>query len=322
MPTRAQIIRKATDNARKSWEAYTREQEWAIYEVFKQAADRLEAAIAKFAGMDKPIPTRLLLLQQNIAEEMADLRPRLKGLIITGMRNSVDYGVKQGVYSMAAVLTGGKFKATVGTAYIGKDGLVRRYAAADELYAYSGWAKINGAAMDAVMRWNPGGITLSDRVWDITWAAEKAIRQRVASALVLGESPAKTGRTIRQYLVQPKGLRKYPEIAPGPGVYRSAVKNALRLTRTEMARAASEGTIRYAMEKKWIDGFIWRVGGGEPCEVCQDLDGQFFGKDAAPQLPAHPHCMCYLELHIADDAMAKMGPMAAALPAPLKWLVA
>jgi len=87
---------------------------------------------------------------------------------------------------------------------------------------------------------------------------------------------------------------------PGRGVYRSAYKNAMRLARTEMARAYSEGTIRYGQSKDWIDGWIWRNGGPAEDIPCQE-DGTFFPKSDPPTIPVHPNCMCFLELHIKGE---------------------
>lgn len=302
MPTRLQLIQAATLKARRSWSNYTREQERALYDMLDRAAVQLVEEINRFADKGKIPPSRQMQLLNNIAEEMRKLRPQIKGHIIRGMKASVDYGLQQGIYSATAALAGTKYKTAIGSSFIGKDGKIRRFTAAEEIYRDSSWAKINGRAMDALLRNQPGGITLSDRVWDITWSAEKSIRSQIGTAVLTGESPATLGRRIRGYLVNPQGTSRSRELLGnlGPGVYRSARANAERLTRTELGRAYSEGTVRYAEEKNWIDGYIWRVTSGEPCQICQKLDGTFYAKGEQPMLPAHPHCMCYLELHIDE----------------------
>lgn len=303
MPTRADLIKAATLKARRSWSNYTREQERSLYNMLDAAAVQLVDQINRFADKGVIPPARQMQLLNNIADEMRKLRPQLRGHIIKGMKASIDYGLKQGMYSATAALAGTKYKAAIGSSFIGKDGAIRRFTAADEIYRDSTWGRINGQAMDALLRNQPGGITLSDRVWDITWSAEKSIRSQIGTAVLTGESPATLGRRIRGYLVNPAGTARSRELlgSLGPGVYRSARANAERLARTELSRAYSEGTVRYAEEKKWIDGYIWRVTSGEPCPVCQKMDGTFYPKGEQPILPAHPHCLCYLELHIDEN---------------------
>ena len=87
---------------------------------------------------------------------------------------------------------------------------------------------------------------------------------------------------------------------PGVGVSRSAYKNALRVSRTELARAYNEGTVRYGKEKAWIKGWISRVTSGNPAPYDASVDGQFFPKDDPPPIPYHPNCVCYAEL-VTDD---------------------
>lgn len=71
-----------------------------------------------------------------------------------------------------------------------------------------------------------------------------------------------------------------------------------------MNRAYTEGQIRYAKRKPWIDGMIWRIGNVDACELCRELsngaEGKFYPKDDVPERP-HPNCMCWLEWHIAEE---------------------
>jgi len=53
-------------------------------------------------------------------------------------------------------------------------------------------------------------------------------------------------------------------------------------------------------QKDWVDGVIWRIGGGNPCPICSDMADNFYPKDMPPGIP-HPMCSCYLELHIKSD---------------------
>jgi hypothetical protein len=315
MPDRATTIKKATLAARSSWLDYTVQQEAAIYRMFKDAAERIVGELHAATVAGKVPPARLTHLLNNLTAEVARLRPAFKAKIIAQITKSVDYGIKTGIKGMVAAGLDARYKVGIGTSYITLGGVVRRYDSRVQMYADSVWARINGEALDALIRFEPKALMFGQRVWDITWQAQKSISNAVNQAVALGKSGQQLSRDVRGFLVEPKKLyrrvRKDGRLVlsqaardyrPGAGVYRSAYKNAMRMARTEMARAHYEGTVRYMAEKKWVDGGIWRLGNVEPCEICADLDGQFFEKGTEPMIP-HPQCMCYMEPHIRNDPM-------------------
>ena len=314
MPDRAKIIKNATIRARNDWIDYTVVQERQMFNLFNDAANSLVKQIERFSVEGMIPPARMTQLYANIKDEMAGLRLRLAGNVKTGMRNSIDYGIKTGMKSMEAANLPARFKIGVGSSFIGKDGKIRKYDPKEEAYKDSSWAKINKNAMDAVLRWQPAGMTLSQRVWDITYQSEKLLRSKIQQAVLTGQSAAGLSREIRGFLAEPRKLfrsrrvdgklvlsKAAEEYHPGIGVYRSSYKNAIRLARTELAEAYTEGTFRYAKQKDWIKGYIWRVASGEPCPICQDYHGSFFPKDEYPPLPAHPFCYCYAEMVIDEE---------------------
>jgi len=289
------IIRKAIEEARDDWVNYTITQEHKIYTLLDDAANYITAQIARYTKDGKIPPARLKLLLNNIKMEMDRFRPRYKRLI--NKSKSVDYGIISSMQG-AKVAMPSKFKIGIGTSFFGKDGKVRRYDSKIETYSDSIWAQINGQAMDALIRTSYGGIAFSRRVWDITWSAERQIRNQINLAVLTGQSSAKVSRRIRGYMGIPDTFRglAFKEYHPGAGIYRSAYKNALRLANTEMSRAYVEGTFRYAMMKDWVIGWKWRTGSGNPCDDCLDNEGTFFSKkDGPPNIPLHPFCACYPE---------------------------
>jgi hypothetical protein len=63
--------------------------------------------------------------------------------------------------------------------------------------------------------------------------------------------------------------------------------------------------LRYAKQKSWIIGYIWRAGAAVPCEdFCAPNRDRFYPKDKPPELPAHPHCLCFVEPVIEGDEAA------------------
>lgn len=309
-------IRKAVIKARYDWVDYTDFQEIRIWNLFNGAADRITEQIMRFEKAGIIPPTQLIELRRVIKLEINSMRPRLGGIVRTGMRNSVDHGLKTSIREFQAQLPdlAPNTKIQIGTSFFGADGQIRRYDASVEAFSASQWAQINGDTMDFLIRYRPEGLTLSERVWNVTFDVQRKILTEVDTAVLLGESPAELSRTIRKHLVEPKRLFRrvrlpngklgpstaFKAFKPGKGVFKSSYRNALRLARTEMSRAYLEGSLRYAHRKTWIDGKIWRVGNITPCAICDDLDGQFFLLDDVPAIP-HPSCYCYTENHHTSE---------------------
>jgi hypothetical protein len=61
---------------------------------------------------------------------------------------------------------------------------------------------------------------------------------------------------------------------------------------TETAYAANAGTLA-GYSSKGVTTVKWTVG-GQPCPDCAALDGTEYPIEAAPDMPAHPHCGCSL----------------------------
>ena len=306
--TQRQIIEQATLQGRKNWEHFQLANEKKLFFILQDSATVIERKIKKFTVKGVVPPSRLFALRKEIKDEMKALRPKLGLTLKRGMSRSVDIGMSTSIKSMDAIQKAGFLSAKkgvqVGTSFIGKDGVVRRYNASEELFAQSTWAKINKNAMESLLRWQPGGLIFSERVWDLTYQSQKVLLSKVSVAVATGQSAQSLSRDIRHLLAQPVTLRgkARANARPGVGVARSAYKNALRLSRTELARAYHEGTVRYAREKTWIKGFISRTTSGNPAPYDASVDGQFFTKDDPPAIPYHPNCVCYAEL-VTDDTL-------------------
>ncbi len=304
--TQRQLIQQATLRGRKNFENFQLVHERRLFFILQDSSRVIERKITRFAQRGVLPPERLSILNREIRAEMAALRPRIGGVVRRGMSNSVDLGLKTSIKSMDAVQNAGllnqRFGIQIGSSFIGKDGIVRRYNAAQETFAASTWAKINTNAMKSLLKWQPGGIIFSERIRDIKYQSQKIILGKIGTAVATGQSAQELSREIRQHLAQPVTLRgkALANARPGVGISRSAYKNALRVSRTELARAYTEGTVRYGMEKTWIKGFISRTTSGNPAPYDASVDGQFFQKDDPPDIPYHPNCVCYAEI-VTDD---------------------
>lgn len=314
-------IKQAVLKSRKDWLHYTVKQEREIYALMQDAADGIQRQLARYAAEGKIPPARLVSLLGNqtnphpdsIRGIMRALRPGLTRKIKEGMRQSVNFGMKTYIYALQNLDLPKNARLMVGSSFIGKDGVIRAYDVNTELWKDSVWGRINSDAMDFLMRTQYGRITLSKRVWDITWEAEKAIRNRINTGVLLGQSVDKVARDVRPYLAEPNArfhrVRKDGKLVlsepakryrPGRGVYRSAYQNSRRMVRTEYARAFHEGQVRYVKRKEWLKGFISHVGSDNPAPYDEYVSGKFFPKDSPPDIPYHPNCMCYSTPVFAD----------------------
>jgi len=74
------------------------------------------------------------------------------------------------------------------------------------------------------------------------------------------------------------------------GFTRSAARAPL-ITRTELA-IASTTAARDAYQASGIVSELEWLTGPDPCPECQERDGKHYALDSAPELPAHPACVC------------------------------
>ena len=109
----------------------------------------------------------------------------------------------------------------------------------------------NKKALEAFQKRKVGEFTISDRVWNIKDQAKESIELAIDVALKEGMSAQDLARSIKQNLNNPDALfrrvrdkhgnlqlsRTAKAFHPGPGVYRSAHKNALRLASNEINTA-------------------------------------------------------------------------------------
>jgi len=298
-------IYTAAKKARENWADYTAAQEVKIYAFFSDLERQLLAEINRQARGGKLPSTQQARLLTSVKQHMDELRPRLRGHVRRQMARAVDDGITASILSLTGQVKSG-YEVQVGTSYIAPTGRVMRYNAAIETFASSAWYEMHHDALDFLFKMPPGGITLQQCIWDVSWGMEKGIRNRIAQAVALGEPSSRVARDIQRWVGLPEQFVKagLEEMHLGPGVYRSAYKNALRVSRTEMSRAFVEGGRRYMAVREWIQGVIHRTSGVTPCPVCADLEGTYYPRSKTSQIPVHPHCMCWEEMIVNVKALA------------------
>ncbi len=136
------------------------------------------------------------------------------------------------------------------------------------------------------------GLTLSERIWKLTQDNTHELKKIIAGDILQGKSAASMSRDIRGFLRRPETLRGAVKDAlhPGRGVYKSAYKNAMRVTRTETNKADIDGQALTA--KKMGYKLQLKTSGIDPCPECLDLEDKVFDYGEFPA-PVHPQCMCF-----------------------------
>lgn len=165
----------------------------------------------------------------------------------------------------------------------------------------------NLAALKELQKRQVSGMDLSQRVWKICDETKGQMELYLASGLSTGRSAAEISRDVRTYLKNPdarfrrvrdpetgilKPSKPMANYHPGRGVYRSAFKNALRLTRTE-----TNGAYRLSDQFRWkqadfVTGYEVKLSNSHPTlDICDYMKGEypktFFFEGW------HANCYCY-----------------------------
>ncbi len=256
----------------------------AIFENANQEAAKIALATGHsggklFAFDDYPqTRARIKKLQQQVSEE-------LESVILNGETAEWDYSnVKNDALVMSAFGSKKDFDKTRFARYFNR----------------------NESAFEAFQERQVGGLGLSQRVWQLAEQYKQDMELALDVGLRDGRSAAELSRDIRHFLNNPTALfrrvrdehgqlalsKKALAYNPGSGVYRSAYKNAMRLTRTEINMA-----YRMADQARWaqldfVTGYeVRRSGHGYDCSLCDSLAGKY-PKDFVFS-GWHPHCRCY-----------------------------
>lgn len=163
------------------------------------------------------------------------------------------------------------------------------------------WSAITDRIYLNIAKKNLDGLTLSERIYDLTNRAEADLKRQLASDIASGASPRAAAERVKKYLYG-KGDEDF-EV--GPGVYRSPLKNALRLTRTEIGKAYTSGTAAWAKDKSWVAGIRITLSDAHDMEdICDEYAGKLVTPEEFEELvPFHPHCMCHAVIEIKDDKL-------------------
>jgi hypothetical protein len=149
------------------------------------------------------------------------------------------------------------------------------------------------------------GMNLSDRVWKHT----QGFRNELEMALDVGLGEAKNfselARSVKTHLEQPDMLfrrvrdkrgqlqlsKRAKAYHPGTGVYRSSVRNAQRLSRTEINMGYRRADYERMQQLDFVVGFeVKRSNNKVGCDVCESMVGVYPKQYIF--IGQHPHCRC------------------------------
>lgn len=168
------------------------------------------------------------------------------------------------------------------------------------------WEKIVDGIYSDMVKSNLNGQTISERIWDMTDTAEKQLRRIVATEIARGTSSRDIADRIQQYVFT-KGI---DDVQSGPGIYKSPLKNAMRLARTETNRAYTQASAAWAENKPWVKAIRVTLSPAHKVEDdCDDVAGnEYSPEEFVGVVPVHPHCMCFGTYVIDEDYLTNNVP--------------
>ncbi len=159
------------------------------------------------------------------------------------------------------------------------------------------WTAIGQKIVRDVAKKNLQGLTVSERIWDLTSRTESDLKRLIANGIAQGRSPYEISKQIEKYVSPRIGAADELGIQTGPGIYRSPYRNAMRLARTETNRAYTQASSNFYQNKPWVSEVdVTLSPDHDVTDECDDLAdaGPYSPEEADGLIPVHPHCMCSL----------------------------
>lgn len=174
-----------------------------------------------------------------------------------------------------------------------------------------------------------GGVTLSERVWNLSEASRKDLGVIVDNAITEGLSAAETAAEAKRCLNEPYRLfrrvrdketgelrlsKAAQQYHPGRGVYRSSTQNAVRMARTETQTAYHAAEVDSYTSSPLVKGYEVRLSNNHTTklpngkvvplyDICDELQGVY------PKwfqfTVWHPNCRCTVIPIVLNDSELK-----------------
>ncbi len=184
-------------------------------------------------------------------------------------------------------------------------GLSRRVASRDPNAKETSpkWSAVLDRIYADVVKRNNDGLTLSQRIFDMTSQSERALKLMLVREISRGTSPADLAKMARRFMQGNVALGD----AVGPGVYKDPRQNLMRLAVTETNKAYIRANTAWASGKPWLEGVAWTLSKThDKADECDDLAdaGVMTTDEFDENFPAHPWDRCYPTFVIKDEYLA------------------
>jgi len=308
---------------RKKFLVVQRSRERLIADALSTGADRMASAVNRFSDDAGVVSSgRMAALMTRLGEINREVYRQINSVFLATLRLAAAMGLKSAMAQAESVVNraralrvkaeeAGSWQCAHSWALPADHWLVGlAEAAADPLRAKISYPVAStvfkrlfkGALKDTMAAGVFGKTGVSNRVWDLRDQNLLVLKRLVVGGITRGDSAAKISRDIRGLLHQPSTLRgeAFDDARPGPGVYRSAYKNAMRLTRTESNRAFVGADMLFAAEKGWQ--VVYQVSTGQrEFDECDSYNGKgMTPEEFADIYPVHVHCLCYSSIVVPE----------------------
>lgn len=218
---------------------------------------------------------RIIASSSVSAMRAAQLRlAAANGVTWQGVGEVVENGIGDGVFSAL------EYQALFDESMFDRAGISSRYWAATQVATAQ-------QGMEALISRKENGITLSQRVWRDSQAAQKGLNDTINVGLKLGKTPRELAKDVSKYL--------------NPNVPGGASYAAMRLGRSETLNAYHQTAVRKYQETPWVEKVRWMLSGSHPRpDECNEfaeggnLKNGLWSPDQVPDKP-HPNCLCFIE---------------------------
>ncbi|MEQ8673290.1 MAG: hypothetical protein RIC84_08745 [Aggregatilineales bacterium] len=164
------------------------------------------------------------------------------------------------------------------------------------------------AEYEAAHLWvDPNGYRLSDRIWRTDQETRRNLDAVLITAIREGKSAVEIARLVERWLIPGRaGFRTRTPYG------RDGSYDAMRLARTEIARAANQAAYISALRNPYVNRIevVRSANGDARCPICPmhatiGMGGERLRESYsvyAADIPVyHPHCMCRVEPVVVDD---------------------
>lgn len=171
-----------------------------------------------------------------------------------------------------------------------------------------------------------GGWTLSKAIWGDNKQTMRDIYNILAGGIAENKSAYDIAKSVERYVSPSKAMKwnkpvKTTSSKPFAGakynpetgkyeayqrIYKKQVDyNAQRLARTIVQHSYQRSFVECTKDNPFILTYIWVAEGRNPCELCEERDGQHFKKDELPL--DHPNGQCTIDVDIDPDYVDKLA---------------